>query len=223
MRWKYLFIGALVTLVGLYGLAVAYSAMYPTPAATTHASASVPVTCSPNANTLVSEINTERTKLGENTLVQDETLVTAANMKVADMVNGQYYGHNFPDGDTDSFKFVSQAGVGGGVAVSEDLDFNALSPTIDWNSFKNSPAHYKSLTDAQYTRIGAVEKCVNYTVKHATGPDDNTNLLGTQAKELTVVYVADNEPPKCVTVCADGSCSQSTGRGTCSWHSGEAY
>lgn len=36
--------------------------------------------------------------------------------------------------------------------------------------------------------------------------------------------VTDTTPTSCpITTCVDGTCSDSTGRGTCSWHGGEAY
>lgn len=190
MRWKPLTVVTIVLILAYSCWVVVYNMAKP---AYKPVSSSVPVKqCSPDAKALVSKINTERSRLGEAPLELDRSLVAAANQKVTNMIEYQYYGHNFPDGSTDTFKFVRGYGVN--AAVSEDLDFNALNPTEDWGAFKNSPPHYESLTNATYTRIGAVEECVNYTVKHATGPDDNTNLIGTQAKELTVVYVAGDEP-----------------------------
>lgn len=152
---------------------------------------SAATTCSPDAGKLLSLINSERSKLGAPVLTVDTSLATAAGEKSRSLEDGLYYGHQIPDG-TDIFKFLRNQGVK--ASASEELDVNALSPDEDWDAFRASSSHYSSLTNASYTRIGISERCVDYTIKTATGPDDNSRLVGQQAKELTVIYLASPEP-----------------------------
>lgn len=182
--------------------------------------------CSPDSEALLNLINQERVKVGVPALRVDNALMTAATEKLNDMVKGAYYGHKLLDG-SEPWRFERSQGVT--AALGEDIDINALTPQADWVAFKNSPPHYASLTNALYSRVGLEERCTSYPIEHSTGPDDNSGMIGTTAHELTVVELAAPEPVQntqasCpVTTCADGSCSGSTGSGTCSWHQGEAY
>lgn len=52
---------------------------------------------------------------------------------------------------------------------------------------------------------------------------NNVTLQPVTEEVLQGTYVAPAPSGCAVTLCADGTCSYSTGRGTCSWHGGEAY
>jgi hypothetical protein len=187
------------------------------------ATSAVEPVCSVDPSELLGYINTERASLNAPVLIVDGQLTETANHKLNDMVAGKYYGHKYLDG-SDSWPYIRAMGIH--AALAEDLDTNAVSSKDDWEGLKNSPEHYKSLIDPQYTRVGIDEQCTDFVAEHSTGPDDNTNLIGTKLTELTVIHLAGVEPEleSCsVTTCTDGSCSYSTGRGTCSWHGGVAY
>lgn len=149
-------------------------------------------TCQPDASQLLTLVNQERSKLGAPMLTTDIALATSARNKLDGEISGQYYGHNLADG-TNDVSILRAQGVN--AASSEDLDSNAINPDSDWNSFKNSPAHYASLTNPQYVRVGIASQCTDFTLQKET--DTTGNLpIGTQIKELTVVYLAAPEPPK---------------------------
>jgi len=57
---------------------------------------------------------------------------------------------------------------------------------------------------------------------HLTTPINEVDAIGTKT-EPTTVYVPPATTYSGGTLCADGTYSSSTGRGTCSWHGGEAY
>lgn len=155
------------------------------------ATAPVPVTCSVDAAQFLGYINAERAKLGAPQLVTDSKLAVSSHNKLQDMVSGHYYGHNLLDGSS-TFAFLSQQGVH--ESWSEDLDLNGMTPLSDWTTLKNSPPHYASLTNPLYTRVGIDTQCVAFTIEHGTGPDDNSKLVGSSAKELTVIHLAAPEP-----------------------------
>jgi uncharacterized protein YkwD len=146
--------------------------------------------CNPDASQLLSLVNQERSKLGAPILTIDPALAASAKNKLNDEVTNQYYGHNKIDGSS-TVSFIRAVGVN--AAWGEDLDDNALNPTEDWTALKNSPAHYASLTNPTFTRIGIAEQCVDYVLRTGTGPDDNSNLVGQTIKELTVVHLAAPE------------------------------
>lgn len=140
--------------------------------------------CVVNAKELLSLINNERERLGAPALTINSDLASIANNKLVDMRDNKYYGHLGLDGSKPD-KYYRQFGVDS--AFSEDLDVNAMSPAADWTALKGSPSHYKSLVNPQYTRIGIGSECEDYTITKTTGPDDNSNLVGKQAQELTVI------------------------------------
>lgn len=193
--WKLRAIRYLTYVVIAYGLLVIGAAMAGTPKAAPIPPVAKPAiakpTCTPDASQLLDLINQERIKLGAPMLVVDPALAESARAKLNDEVNSQYYGHNLLNGDAASTLIRAQ---GVNAAWGEDLDENALNPVQDWKAFKNSPAHYASLTNPAYTRVGIAEKCVNFVLKAGTGPDDNSNLVGSKIKELTVVHLAAPEP-----------------------------
>lgn len=211
----------LALIVLMVDLAVFANSRPHTPVPMAPVAAAAPV-CSPDATKLTDLINQERIRIGSPVLITEHSLVSSATNKLNDEVSNKYYGHNLLDGSSWS-TFARTQGVK--AVASEDLDENALNPTDDWSAFKNSPAHYASLTDPQYSRIGVAEQCTDFTLQTGTGPGDNSSLVGTSIKELTVIHLAGPEPVVQSnyggTRCADGSISSSTGSGTCSWHGGE--
>lgn len=148
-----------------------------------------PPTCSPDASQLLSLINQERAKIGSPALAVDAALATSAHNKLTDEITNRYYGHNLIDGSNDVSILRAQ---GINAMSSEDLDENALTPSEDWLAFKNSPAHYASLTDPRYTRVGLAEQCTNYSLAKETDAEGNVPT-GTLIRELTVVHLAADE------------------------------
>jgi hypothetical protein len=177
--------------VGVYALLVigsSFASGQPTGVKTVKTSAT---SCSSNAEQLLGYINKQRAAIGSPVLSVDSRLVVAAQSKSYDMEQNGYYGHKLAD-NSDPFRFFREQGVK--AAGSEELDVNGLSAKGDWLAFRGSQAHYKSLMGAQYTRIGISERCTNFTITKATGPDDNSSLIGVKAKSLTVIYLATPEP-----------------------------
>jgi len=181
---------AIVIVVALIASAAVGSALFIKSKGGYYKAPVIPV-CTPNASELLGYINQERAKLGAPQLTIDTALAVSSQNKLQDMVNGHYYGHLLLDG-SEPWVFIRNQGVK--ALVGEDIDINALSPALDWQAFKNSPAHYKSLTNARFTRVGISTECIAYPIEHSTGPDDNSKLVGTTSKELTVVHLAAPEP-----------------------------
>lgn len=193
------------------------------------ASASEQVVCAPDSKTLLTTINTERKLKGAPELVVDEALTKSSQDKLQDMITNHYYGHDHVDGNSE-FDIVRSNGVR--AQASSDILINGMDAGRAWTTFKDSPAHYASLTNPTYTRVGITEKCVSVSIDKVTGPSDNSAVLHTTAQEFTVIYLAAPEPvvqapayqaPQGGAVCRDGSRSYSTGSGTCSWHGGVSY
>lgn len=211
-------VASLLALVG-FGVATRPSPALPVQVHSTASAAKL--TCQPDTVALLSSINGERESLGVKPLVVDSSLVSSSQNKLNDEIAQKYYGHDSPNGDSWA-RFVRAQAVTS--AASEDLNENALSASSDWISLKNSPAHYASLTDAQYTRVGLTSQCTNFFLVTGTGPDDNSNLVGRYIGELTVIHLAAPETSGVGgTLCNDGWASPSTGNGTCSSHMGESH
>lgn len=72
----------------------------------------------------------------------------------------------------------------------------------------------KSLTNTEFVDSDQVEY-------YTPAPEDNTGVgYPTNTEQLEE---PDNYEACPITTCNDSTCSQSTGRGTCSWHGGVAY
>ena len=147
--------------------------------------------CTVNANTLLTLINSERAKIGSPALVVDPQLSISSRNKLDNMVLQKYYGHNQIDGSSWSV-YAQNQGVK--ASISEDINVNALSSETLWSSYKNSPSHYQSLTNPSFTRVGVATQCTNFILEKSTGPSDNSNLIGKNISDLTVVHLASPEP-----------------------------
>jgi uncharacterized protein YkwD len=147
--------------------------------------------CAVNASALLDLMNQERSKLGAPVLTVDPALSVSAKNKLDDMEKNRYYGHQLLDG-SEYYSTIREQGIN--AAVSEDLDVNSNTADDDWASLKGSPAHYKSLTNPAYTRVGASTRCTDYVLEKSTGPADNSQLIGRKIKSLTVVHLAGPEP-----------------------------
>lgn len=193
------------------------------------AAAPPPPVCQVNAEKLLGYVQAERSKLGVPLFAVEPKLVTASQDKLNLMIEQKYFAHHLPDNRPWSV-FIRAQGIRAG--ISEDIGSSDLTPEQSWEEFKKSPDHYASLTSSEYTRVGAAAQCTDYTVEKAVDEGGDT-LVGQKITDLTIISLAGNEPVApaaqttsqgCpVTTCNDGSCSSSTGRGTCSWHGGVAH
>jgi hypothetical protein len=107
------------------------------------------------------------------------------------MVSQQYFGHNRLDGSSWG-TLVDRSKVSS--AISEDIEMGDLTSAGQWEAFKNSPNHYRSLTDPKYTRVGISSNCVQLTVLHSTGPESDPSIENTTTSDVTVVHLAAPEP-----------------------------
>jgi uncharacterized protein YkwD len=155
--------------------------------------AAAPQVCAVDAGQLLTEINAERSRLGAPQLTIEPLLATSSRAKLDEMVASKYFGHNRLDGSSWSTLVDSKVRV---VNTSEDIEYGNTTPADQWDHFKNSPAHYKSLTDPQYTRVGIASSCEDFNIEQVTGPSDNTKDLHNHVISLTVVHLADPEPVK---------------------------
>jgi hypothetical protein len=149
------------------------------------------MTCNIDASQLLGLINAERAKLGAPQLVIDPSLAVSAKDKMDDMTTNQYFGHNKLDG-TSPESFMTAHGVK--AAWSEDVGFGDMNADSYWQSFRESPSHYSSLTSPKYTRVGIASSCTGFDIKKVTGPEDNNDVLGDHAASLAVVHLAAPEP-----------------------------
>lgn len=184
-KLKILSIGVGILLVCGYGVAVALDP-------NNHTQTPVAPVCQVDAGKLLEYVNAERSRLGAPQLQIDATLATAAKYKLDNMVAEKYFAHKMANG-TDWFKYARDLGVH--AAVSEDIGSNDNTPEQSWQEFKGSPAHYKSLTDPQYTRVGVSAQCTDFVREKAVEPGDE-KYVGAKITDLTVVTLAGVEPQK---------------------------
>jgi uncharacterized protein YkwD len=149
------------------------------------------VSCNMDADKLLGYINAERAKLGAPELHTDTTLAQASTLRSDDMISQGYFSHQTPNGQW--YDVVRSLGVK--AKVSEDLGSNDDTPEEAWAEFKSSAAHYESLTNPQYTRVGISTKCTTYKLTKSIEPGDD-QYLGTTTTDLTVVTLAANEPQR---------------------------
>jgi hypothetical protein len=147
--------------------------------------------CNVDAGQLLTLINGQRSKLGAPILTIDPALATSSKAKFDDMVANQYFGHDRIDG-TPWYSLLDRTKVSG--KASEDIEMGDLSPTKQWESFRKSPNHYKSLTNPAYTRVGISTSCVDVHILHETGPDIEGGIEGKDTTDITVVHLAAPEP-----------------------------
>ena len=147
--------------------------------------------CTVNAAALLTHIQDERAKLGAPILTSDNLLAQSSREKLDDMIANKYYGHDLTDGSAFS-TLIRDKGIK--ASISEDLGSSDNNADQSWDEFKNSPEHYKSLTDPTYTRIGISTQCTDYMMEKSTGPTDNSSMVGQKITDLTVIHLAGPEP-----------------------------
>lgn len=148
--------------------------------------------CTVNANTLLEFINAERIKLGAPALVVNQGLAIAAKNRSDDMIARKYFSHEMPE-NADWATFVRDQGIN--AAIAENLGSNNINPEQSWTEFKNSSAHYQSLVDPKYTRVGLSTQCVDFTIETAVTEKDQ-EYIGSDITDITVIFLASPEPAK---------------------------
>jgi len=113
------------------------------------------------ADKVIDLVNSERTKLGLSSLMENNQLATAAKMKAQDMCEKDYWAHVSPDGDT-PWKWIKDSDFDytlAGENLARDFD-NVYHLVSNWMA---SPTHRENIVNRHYQFTGvAVLKCDSY-------------------------------------------------------------
>ncbi len=101
---------------------------------------------------ILKEINPVRESHGFLDLEVNEKLAKAAQMKVLDMVERNYFDHIGPNGET-PWTWLDLVDYDY-AAAGENLAINACDPLILMNAWLNSPSHAKNILNGYFTDIG---------------------------------------------------------------------
>ena len=101
---------------------------------------------------LLDEANKARQKDGLPNLALNQKLNQAAHLKVTDMFEKQYWGHNAPDG-TKPWKWLIEADYGY-TKAGENLAKNFYTAEAVTTAWMDSPDHRKNILEPDYTEVG---------------------------------------------------------------------
>ena len=104
-------------------------------------------------------VNQERLKLGLSTLTHSEKLSQSACLKLDDMVAGNYWSHDAPDG-TEPWDYIRQVGYTF-VRAGENQAYNFFSEQSMVAGWMNSPTHRENIT-GDYAAHGVCAKVANF-------------------------------------------------------------
>ena len=110
-----------------------------------------PVSVDGETQALSSDLNGERTKIGQPALRRDAALDRIALAKAVDMGSRGYFGHTDPGGVT--FQDRMRAAHWPTVYVAENIAFDRDEPHAH-EAFVNSPGHYANMIDRNERRVG---------------------------------------------------------------------
>lgn len=110
------------------------------------------VSTSMNSQQLLRLTNVERTNADLPALVSSDKLTKAAEMKLQDMFEAQYWSHIAPDG-TKPWLWVKKAGYEYSIA-GENLAKNYESADSTIAAWMASPEHRKNILDKQFVEVG---------------------------------------------------------------------
>lgn len=118
---------------------------------------------------LLSSTNQERTNVGAATLAVNSKLNSAAQAKVNDMINKNYWSHNTPDGQ-EPWVFITNAGYSYSRA-GENLAYGYSTSAKTVAGWMNSPAHRDNLLNTYYQEVGfGIANGANYVGDPKEGP-----------------------------------------------------
>jgi uncharacterized protein YkwD len=103
-------------------------------------------------SSLLAETNEERTANGSNTVVLNDKLNQAAQVKANDMVARDYWSHNTPDGK-EPWTFVVASGYEYKKA-GENLAYGFSDSEATIRGWMNSPSHRANLLDVAFSEVG---------------------------------------------------------------------
>lgn len=204
--------GVAIALIGLGGGYYVHSA------AKTHNSIPSPVPAPTNplsSSGIIDLVNKQREAAGVPDLQTSPELTKSATEKCQDMVANNYYEHANPTTGYQGYQYA-QKDLSDNYYIAENLaqlDIND-SPTAiqEW---MNSPEHKAALLDTKYSLTGVA---ICRTNDISAFYDIVEHFAGSPVLPSPVA-----QPSPSGTLCNDGWVSPSTGRGTCSWHHGEAH
>ncbi len=101
---------------------------------------------------LLNLLNSNRQKLGLNTLSENSELDNAAYLKAQDMIKKGYFAHQSPEGITPWYWF-SQAGYSYKYA-GENLAIGFTDSNNVYEAWVNSPSHKENLFSSKYREVG---------------------------------------------------------------------
>lgn len=136
-------IGHAFFIVGVFLIVIASTIVSPLNTHTTNAF---------GVSDIIDESNKARTQLNIDTLVTDNALMSAAQMKADDMAKGHYFAHTAPDG-TVPWDYFNKVGYIYDVA-GENLAVTNQDATSVIEGWLNSPAHRENLLGTKYNNMG---------------------------------------------------------------------
>jgi hypothetical protein len=120
-----------------------------------------------SSGALLSATNRDREQNNTADLTVNTELSQAAQSKALDMVAGNYWSHDTPDGAT-PWSFIEKSGYSYSKA-GENLAYGFSDATTAMNAWMHSPEHRKNLLDPGYSEVGfGVASSPNYL---GHGPD----------------------------------------------------
>lgn len=128
---------------------------------------------------LLEATNTERTNVGNNSLILNERLNNAAQKKAQDMITRNYWSHRTPEG-TDPWNFITKEDyaytkAGENLAYGFDTSGNVVT------GWMNSPSHRSNLLDNSFSEVGfGIASGNNFN-----GSGASTVVVAMYAKPLT--------------------------------------
>jgi uncharacterized protein YkwD len=105
-----------------------------------------------SSGALLSATNRDREQNNTADLTVNTELSQAAQSKALDMVAGNYWSHDTPDGAT-PWSFIEKSGYSYSKA-GENLAYGFSDATTAMNAWMHSPEHRKNLLDPGYSEVG---------------------------------------------------------------------
>lgn len=112
-------------------------------------------------------VNSERAKVGQPTMIENNELSRIARIKANDFINNNYFGHNSPTYGT-PFEMMRAAGITF-TAAAENIARGQRTAAEVMNTWMNSSGHRANILNPIYNQIGV-----------GVARDNNDNLYWTQ-------------------------------------------
>lgn len=138
---------------------------------------------------LLDRVNFERTQRFLPSLIPNDKLTIAADIKSQDMIDQSYFAHVNPDGDY-VWPVIEAQGYKPYQSLGENLAMDFVSAEAVVSAWMNSPGHRANILNDKFEDTGMAAITGNYTPTHESVLI--TNLFGTLFKTST--SVAQNKP-----------------------------